>query len=197
MFLCFLITAEWVGARFPTYKYFPLQAEYTEVDVKEPIVQACYEYGKNISRQFLDDFSGPHAITLIHAWKRVNETTGDFYAVEVMRLRIRYVITVNVPEPNKFFLHSVRILNEETASGAHWFEPDEQTLELALAGVRKEYGEVKLRNVAVFKTLMKVKWIGQMVIDVEKDDERMLLDISIGKQFGAKEALVESIRRIY
>jgi hypothetical protein len=47
MFLGFLIVVAWVGARFPTNKYFPLQAEYTEVDVKEPIVQACYEYGKN------------------------------------------------------------------------------------------------------------------------------------------------------
>jgi hypothetical protein len=62
--------------------------------------------------------------------------------------------------------------------------------------VRKEYGEVKLRNAAVFKTLMKVKRIGQMVIDVEKDNEWMLLDIAIGKQFGAKEALVESIKLI-
>jgi hypothetical protein len=68
------------------------------------------------------------------AWKCVNETTGNLYAVELMRLRIRYVIIVNVPEPNKFFLHSVRILTEETASGAHWFEPDQQTLEFALAG---------------------------------------------------------------
>jgi hypothetical protein len=113
-----------------------------------------------------------------------------------MRLSIRYVITVNAPEPNKFFLHSVRILTEETASGAHSFEHDDQTLEIALAGVRKQYGEVNLRNAAVFKTLMKVKWIGQMVIDVEKDNERMFLDIAIGKQFGAKEALVESIKRI-
>jgi hypothetical protein len=56
---------------------------------------------------------------------------------------------------------------------------------------------VKLRNAAVFKTLMKLKWIGEMVIDIEKDNERMLLDIAIGKQFGAKEALVESIKRIY
>jgi hypothetical protein len=51
-----------------------------------------------------------------------------------MRLRIRYVITVNVREPNKFFLHSVRILTEETASGAHSFEHDEQMLGLALTG---------------------------------------------------------------
>jgi hypothetical protein len=114
-----------------------------------------------------------------------------------MRLRIRYVITINVPEPNKFFLHSVRILTEETANGAHSFGHDEQTLELALSGIRKEYGEVKLRYAAVSKTLMKIKWIGQMVIDVEKDNERMLLDIAIAKQFGAKEALVESIKRIY
>lgn len=197
MFLCWLIAVEWVGARFPTYKYFPIQEEYIEVDVKQPIVQACCEYGKNITRQFLDDFSGPHAITLIHAWKRVNETTGDFYAIEVMRLRVRYVITVNVPEPDKFFLHSVRILNEEMPSGAHWFEPDEAIRDLAMTAVRQEYGEVRLRNVAVFKTMMKVKWMGQMVIDVEKDGERMLLDISIVKQFGAKEAVVESVKRIY
>jgi hypothetical protein len=103
-----------------------------------------------------------------------------------MQLRIRSVMTVNVPEPNKFFLHSVRIITEETASGAHSFEHDEQTLEFALARVHKEYGEVKLRNAAVFKTLMKVMWIGQMVIDIEKDNERMLLEIAIGKQFGAK-----------
>jgi hypothetical protein len=110
-----------------------------------------------------------------------------------MRLCIRYVATVNVPEPNKFFLHSVRILTEEAASGAHSFEHDEQMLEFALAGVRKEYGEVKLRNSAVFKTLMKVKWIGQMVIDVEKDNERMLLDIVIGKQVRGK----RSTRRVH
>jgi hypothetical protein len=50
MFLCWLIAVEWVGARFPTYKYFPIQEEYIEVDVKQPIVQACYECGKNITR---------------------------------------------------------------------------------------------------------------------------------------------------
>jgi hypothetical protein len=111
---------------------------------------------------------------------------GDFYAVEVMRLRIRYVISVNVPEPNKFFLHSVHILTEEAASGAHPFEHDGQTLEFALAGARKECGEVKLRSAAVFKTLMTVKWIGQMFIDVEKDNEQMLLDIAIGKQVRGK-----------
>jgi hypothetical protein len=52
---------------------------------------------------------------------------------------------------------------------------------------------VKFRKVAVFKTLTKVKWIGQMFID----DEQMLLDIVIWKQFRAKEAFVESIKRIY
>jgi hypothetical protein len=35
-----------------------------------------------------------------------------------------------------------------------------------------------------------------MVIDVGKDNEWMLLDIAIGKQFGAKKALVESIKLI-
>jgi hypothetical protein len=194
-----MLAAEWVGARHATYKYFMIAEDYTEVDAKDPIVVACYEYGLNITRQFLDDFSGPHPIVLIHAWKRTNDR-GEFYACEVMRLRVRYLINVNIPDPNSpedKYLHSVRILNEETPSGAHWFEPEEDMQTLVLDAVKEQLGEVTLRNVAVFKSFMKVKWVGQMVLDVNLGTERALLDVAIVKPFGAKNHTIESIKRIY
>jgi hypothetical protein len=200
--LCFLLTwTEWTAASYPTYKYFPLEEEYTEVDPKEAIVQECYNYGVNVTSKFLDDFQGPHPIVLIHAWKRTLEEKGDFYAVEVMRLRIRYLIIVNIPiksEPGEKFLHSVRILNEEAAGGAHWFQPEDEMVELALGAVKEKFGdEIDLRNVAVFKTVMKVATFGQMVIDVDIEGERALLDIRLVRKFGEKATVVESITRIY
>jgi hypothetical protein len=69
--LCFLLArTEWIGANYPTYKYFPLQQEYTEIDAKEQLVLGCYDYGINVTSKLIDDFQGPHPITLIHAWKR-------------------------------------------------------------------------------------------------------------------------------
>jgi hypothetical protein len=194
-----LLCTEWIGARHATYKYFMISEDYSEVDIKDPIVVSCQQYGLNITRQFLDDFVGPHPVALIHAWKRTNDR-GDFYACEVMRLRVRYLITVNIPDgsnPDQKFLHSVRILNEETPTGAHWFEPEEEMRTFVLDAVKEKYGTVTLKNVAVFKTYMKVKWVGQMVIDVLLGKERALLDVTVVKPFGAKNHTIESIKRIY
>lgn len=183
-------------AHFPTFKYFVIQDEYTEIDIKETIVQECFEYGRNVTSLFLDDFSGPHPITLLHAWHKSNEK-GDFYACEVLRMKVRYLVTVNVVNDAKY-LYSVRILNEETASGAHWFQPSEDAVEMVMTAVKAKFGDdVELGNVAVFKTVMNMGTIGQMVLDCTKGDERMLLNVKIVKKFGAKEAVVEEVEKIY
>jgi hypothetical protein len=189
----------WVGARIPTYAYFNIPDEYTEIEIKEPIVEECYEYAKNISNQFLVEFSGPHPVVLLHAWKKSTDR-GDFYACEVMRLRVRYLLTVNIPvpeEPNAKYLWSVKILNEETASGSHWFEPPDELVDLVMSEVRKQYPDAELLNVAVFKTVMKVHLYGQMVLHVSAGSDRMLLDVSMERQFGSKEEKVTNIRRVY
>jgi hypothetical protein len=199
MMLGFFAAVLWYGARIPTYAYFNIPDEFTEVDIKEPIVEECYQFGVNISRQFLVEFSGPHPIVLLHAWKKTSGN-GDFYGCEVMRLRERYLIKVHIPnpeEPEKKYFWSARALNEEIPSGAHWFNPPDDILDLAMDAVRKEYPDAELSNVAVFKTIMKVNMYAQMVLDVKKDSERMLLDISLERAFGSKEQHVKEIRRIY
>jgi hypothetical protein len=153
----------------------------------------------NISRQFLVEFSGPHPIVLLHAWKKAS-ASGDIYACEVMRLRERYLIKVHIPnpqEPEKKYLWSVRALNEEIPSGAHWFNPPDEILDLAMEAVRKEFPDVELSNVAVFKTIMKVNVYAQMVLDVKQGDERLLIDVSMERTFGSKEQRVTGIKRIY
>jgi hypothetical protein len=200
--LCFLLSwTEWVGARFPTYKYFPIEQEFVEVDPKDPIVVECYNYGVNVTRAFLDDFQGPHPITPIHGWKRTAEGEGDYYAVEVMRLRIRYLVIVNIPDPAtpaEKCLTSVRILNEEAAGGAHWFEADSDEKEKWMAAVKEKFGsDAILKNVVVYKTVMKVKTFGQIALDVELDDERMLIEVRTVREFGGKEHKIDSISRIY
>ena len=183
-------------ARFPTYKYFSMPDGYAEVDTKSEAVRACFEFGKNVTREFLDDFQGPQPIALLHAWKRVTEK-GEYYACEVLRAKTKYLVTVNVRDGARF-LHSVRIMNEETESGAHWFQPGDDLTELVMGEVRKKFGEAtQLENVAVFKTVMRMDTYGQMAVDCVSGEDRMLLDVRLVKKFGAKEMIVETINRIY
>ena len=185
-----------IFARFPTYKYFVIPDGYTEVEIHEPIVQNAYEFAKEYLPKFLVEFQGPHAITLIHSWKK--SENGDFYALELFRLRVRYLAIVHNTDDGKFWIHSIKILNEETESGSHWFHPPEDVLDLTLVAVKEQYGQdLKLRNVAVYKTVMMHKTVGQMVIDVETSNERMLLDITLTKLFGERQFKVTEIKRVY
>lgn len=199
MFVALLSILSVVG-HLPTYKYFVMHEDYQEVEIHEDIVQECFDYGKNTVQQFLDEFKGYSPTVLVHAWKRTNEK-GDFYACEVFRQRLRYLITINIPNPEKperKYIHSVRILNGETEGGAHWFHPTDEFTDFVMETVNEKFGDdVKLRNVAVFKTIMKGKTIAQMVLDVENDLERMLLDITLIKPFGEENFNIEEIKRIY
>jgi hypothetical protein len=194
--LCALL---WVGARIPTYAYFMIPEEFTEVEIKERMVEECYDFGLNVTRQCLIEFSGPHPITLLHAWKR-SDDVSDYYALEVMRLRVRYLITVEIPvreEPEKKYLYSVKILNEESPSGSHWFQPPDDILEKAMNAVKAEYASAELTNVAVFKTVMNVNLYAQMLVCVTVDAERMLFDVALERAYGSKEDKVTGVKRIY
>ena len=185
-------------ARFPTYKYFVMADDYVEVDIKEPIVQECFEYGRNITKGFLEDFAGPYPIVLLHAWHRTTEK-GEFYACEVLRTKIRYLITVNVVNDQKY-LYSVRILNEEMETGAHWFHPADEIVNQVMQEIKAKYGEeTELGNVAVFKTVMKMDTIAQMVIDCKNksNNERMLIDVRLVKKFGQKDLIIDNMNRVY
>ena len=183
-------------ARVPTYKYFVMQDGYVETDVKQTVVQECFEFGKNVTSLFLDEFTGPNPVTLLHAWRRETEK-GEYYACEVLRMKTKYLITVNIRDGNRY-LHSVRILNEETESGTHWFKPTDDITELVMSELKKRFGEdLELENVAVYKTVMRMDTHGQFVVDCLKGDERMLIDVRLMKKFGAKEMTVEAVNRIY
>lgn len=182
-------------AKFPTFKYFIIPDGYSEIDIHSPEVQEAYEFGKKVCPLFLDDFVGPHHITLIHAW---HKEEGNFYAVEVMRLRIRYLIKVQTMPDGKHYIHSVRILNEEGPTGAHWFVPDDDLVDYVMQSLKKGYGDdLELIHVAVFKTVMRGDTHGQMVIDCKKGDERMLVNVSLFKKFGEEDLRVSKFERVY
>ncbi|KAK8900499.1 hypothetical protein M9Y10_002826 [Tritrichomonas musculus] len=195
IFVCFA-----VSARLPTYKYFVIPDGYVEIDIKEEIVKNCFEYGRDLVKKFLDEFSGPHPIVLLHAWHKKGDD-GDYYACEVLRMKIRYLIIVHIPNTEKTenkFLHSVRILNEEGPGGVHWLHPPSDVLEETMKAINEKYGnDIKLRNVAVYKTVMKYNKFGQIVIDATKNDERMLFNVNLIQKFGESEFKVSSIDQIY
>ena len=181
--------------RMPTYKYFVIPDGYTEIEINDPKVQSAFEYGKDLVPKFLSCFSGPHPIVMTHAWTKTTEKSV-FYAVEVLRQRQRYVITVRVTNGVQT-LHSVRILNEEGAGGDHWFRPEQKIVDLVMDGVKAKYPGSELRNVAVYHTQMAGKTTGQMVVDVTNGDAAHLVDVEIVKGFGEKEFKVVEVKEIY
>ena len=189
-----------LNARFPTYKYFVIPDGYVEIDIKEPIVQSSYEFGRDLVPKFLDDFKGPHPIVLLHAWHKVSDD-GDYYACEVMRMKIFYLLIIHLPNkenPEEKYLHSIKILNEEGPGGSHWFHIPADVLEYTMSEINKKFGdEIKLRNVAVYKTHMKYDKFAQVVVDSTKGDERHLFDVRLIQKFGENHFNVSSIEEIY
>jgi len=185
-----------IFARFPTYKYFVIPDGYSEIEIHDPDAQSAFEFGRDTVQKCLADFYGPHPITLLHAWKKAQD--GEYFALEVYRLRVKYLITVHKTEEGKHYLHSVRIMNEETESGAHWFHPPEDVLDLCIAAAREQFGQdLNFRNVAVYRTVMAGKTTGQMLVDVETSNERMLISINLLKLFGERQFKITEIQRIY
>ena len=197
MFLLIIFPYLHSAANVPTYKYFNLPDGYVEVETKAAIVQKCFEYSRDLVRRFLDDFSGPHPIVLLHAWTKSSED-GSYYACEVLRNKLRYLLIVHIPQDGEMYLHSVRILNSQTPSGTLWSHPPSEILEVAMSGVEAKFGEdAKLRNVAVYKTVMNYHKYAQMVVDVVKGDQRMLIDVRMVQKFGENSMQISSIEKIY
>ncbi|KAH0791128.1 hypothetical protein GPJ56_004939 [Histomonas meleagridis] len=199
-FLYIVFPSLQIASSISTREYFSIPDGFVEADIKEKLIVESFEYGKTQLQKFLDDFKGPHPIVMIHAWKKV-DNNSSFISCEVLRMKLRYLITVHIPSNNKpeeKYIHSVQILNSETDAGARWSHPDESTIEIAMISVRGKYGNnVRLRNVAVFKTVMSRDTHAQMVIDAETDTERMLLDIQLYKKFGTNNFIVSSVDRVY
>lgn len=189
-----------ISARLPTYKYFVIPDGYVEINIKEDIVKSCFEYGRDLVKKFLDEFSGPHPIVLLHAWHK-NGNDGDYYACEVLRMKIRYLLIIHIPNVEKTenkYLHSVRILNDDGPGGVHWLHPPADVLEEAMKAINEQYGnEVKLRNVSVYKTFMKYNKFAQIVIDATKGEERHLFNVQLVQKFGENEFKVTSVDQIY
>ncbi|OHT12452.1 hypothetical protein TRFO_17732 [Tritrichomonas foetus] len=200
MFVLLSLACTTLCARLPTYKYFVIPDGYVETDIKEEIVQNCYNFSVDLVKKFLDDFTGPQPIVLLHAWNKKGDD-GEYFACEVMRMKLKYLLIVHIPNienAERKFLHSVRILNEETPSGAHWFHPPSDVLEIVMKGINEKYGnDVQLRNVAVYKTVMNYHKYGQIVIDTTKGEERMLFNIKLIQKFGEKSFQISSIEQIY
>jgi hypothetical protein len=109
-------------------------------------------------------------------------------------------VTVNIPDPatpSKKYLTGVRILNEEAAGGAHWFEANSDDKEKWTSALKEKLGtDTTLKNVVLVKRIMKAKTLGQILLDVELNDERMLVEIKTVREFGGKEHVISSIERI-
>ena len=178
----------------PTYKYFVIKDGFEEIEIHEPAVQGAYEYAVDLCPKFVPDFNHINAITLIHAWHKED---GNYYAIEVMTNRIRYLVTVQLEE-EKYYLHSVRILNREGPGGARWSEPEETINELCMNAARKEFGQdLKLTNVALYTTQMAGTTYAHWAADVSSESERMLVDVRLEKPFGETEYTIVKIERIY
>ena len=178
----------------PTYKYFVIKDGFEEMEIHEPAVQGAYDFAVHLCPKFVPDFTTYNAITLIHAWHKED---GNYYAVEVMTNRIKYLITTQLVE-EKYYLYSVRILNSEGPGGARWSEPDETMNELCMTKAREEFGQdIKLNNVAMFTSQMAGTTYAHWTGDVTSESERMLVDVKLQKPFGETEYTIVNIVRLY
>ena len=183
-----------ICASLPTYKYFVIHDGFEEIDIHEQEVQGAYEFAVDLCPKFVPGFSLVDAITLIHAWHKED---GNFYAVEVMTHRVRYLVTVQLTD-EKYFLHSVRILNSEGPGGAKWSQPDEGIQEQCMNEAREKFGQdLKLKNVALWTTQMAGTTYGHFAADCETESERMLVDIRLERPFGEKNFNIVKVERIY
>ncbi|EAY18697.1 hypothetical protein TVAG_063020 [Trichomonas vaginalis G3] len=182
-----------ICGNLPTYKYFVIKDGYEEIDIHEPGVQSSYEYLCGVVPKFLPDFTTYHAITLIHCW---HKKEGNYYAVEVMTQRIRYLVTVQDIE-GTHYLYSVRILNCDGPGGAKWSQPEQDIIDLVMEEAKEKFGQdLKLRNVAAFTTRLQGTKYAHFVADVETDSERFLINVHLEKPFGGQQYSIKDIVRV-
>lgn len=186
----------------PRYEYFNIPEEYERADTKSSEVVACFEYIRDVVPSFLDDFRAPPSILLLHAWKHSDGAT-TMILCEVLRSKLRYLVTIQIPNISNIgekYITSIQILNRETEGGAHWGIPDEKAVEIAMIWIRSKFGEsIEMNNVVLFKTIMKMNTIGQMVIDAidKSNNTRMLFNLMLLKNFGSSVFSISSIDKIY
>lgn len=202
MFLSFIYIVSCDVIHIPRYEYFNIPDQYEVVDTKNSVVAACFDYIRSIVPSFLDDFQAQSPILLLHSWKH-DEGDAEYVMCEVLRLKLRYLVTIQIPNISNTevkYITSIQILNKETDSGAHWSVPDDKTIEVSMIGIRSKFGEnIELNNVVLFKTIMKMNTIGQIVIDgIDKtNNKRMLFSLMLIKKFGSSTFSISSIDKIY
>lgn len=182
-----------ICAGLPTYKYFVIKDGYEELEIHDNNVQTCFDYLCETLPKFCPDFAGYNPVTLIHAW---HKKEGNYFAVEVMTQRVRYLITIQIIE-EKHYLYSVRILNCDGPGGAKWSQPDQEMIDFAMTEIKEKFGhDVNLLNVAMFTTRLAGTNFAQFVAIVTTETERYIVNCQLAKPFGGKQYAVKSMNRV-
>lgn len=182
-------------------QYFTVPQDFQEIDTEQKLPQSCFKFAQRELSKFVLDFHPEYSIFLQNSWRKT-DSNGDFFILQVRRNRLRYQITILIPnlesKPEKKYITSVKSIENETERNSHWIVPSQNELDIAMAAVHEKFGDdVQLRNVVFYKIIKIGRINGQLVIDAENDLERMLLNIHIVLPYGKNEYEVEYVNRIY
>jgi hypothetical protein len=188
------------SASLPPFKQFSIPDGFAEQDIDDQFVMACHDLARSALPKVLPEMKSRHPLEVLRARK----ATGDFgirFLLEQQQLRIRYLVTVEIPRVEKEderFITSIKTIEKETVAGEVWADPPRAIVEIGVEGVKRKFGDdVELRNVVAFKTLSVVAVKGLLVLDMQNDLERMLVGVTLLRKFGKKKWAARELSRVY
>lgn len=186
---------------FGSELYFSIPNDFQEFDTEEKLARDCLNFVQKHLGKFVLDFHPEYSLFLQNCWKK-SDNDGNFVILQVRRNRLRYQITVHIPnlmnKPEKKYITSVNSIENETERNSHWIIPSENEIKIAKLAIEQKFGDdVQIKNIVFYKIIKIGRINGQLVVDAENDLERMLLDVHIVRPYGEKEYIVEYVNRIY
>lgn len=191
----------WIYFSFLQANSFPLiPKEYQLIDTQDQLIQSCFNFTQTYLPQFLLDFHPEYSIRLQKSWMMKDEN-GAYIILQLIRNLLSYQTTIHIPnlsKSHKKYIVSIKAIEGETERHSHWIQPSNEILNVAMKAVQDKFGDdVLLKNVVLYKVIKIGRVIGQLVIDVENDLERMLININLIRPSHQNEYFVEFANRIY
>jgi hypothetical protein len=180
-------------------QHFEVSDDYTEEAFDNPIIINAFKFINRTLPKALPELGGRYPIELLKAWS-VEGLNGINLKCEIQRLRLRYLVQIDIPRPEKeteMFLQAIEALPRETMRGEIWSRPSEDIINVSMEAIKHKFGEeMQLRNVVVFKTLNIGDVQGDFIADVENDLERILVHVWMARPFKEDEWLAINVEHI-